>query len=131
MADGDIHPAIFVEIENGDSRSRRELRIVYRLGRIFAFARIHIEQRRRTTPRHGDVDGAIIVEIGENRRRGSYGSAETRRLCPFAEGFVAVIAPEHIGALARFGRGAGQQQIEVAIVIEINERNPRRAIACT
>ena len=69
MREGDVHPAVVIEIENGNSRGRRGDSARPHIAHWeLAFARILKNRRRLSPSRKDDVDGAIIVVVGPQRR---------------------------------------------------------------
>ena len=119
MGEGQVHPAIVVEIERGDTETRPRLgeknrtefpfswilehnwRVVRCLGQIAASA-------------HHDVDGTIIIEVGANCCRALIQAVEPRGFCHLSECAVSIVAPHHAATreflfrriLGRFGSRA-------------------------
>ena len=94
---GNVHPAVFVEVQYRNAHGWRQLlAFIQRLRGVFAFARIHIDQRRRTIACDRQIHCAIIVEIRENRRSGLPTPAQPGWLCPLGESLVAVVAPQDV-----------------------------------
>src|SRR5580692_8888812 len=75
-----------------------------------------------------DVDGTIVIEVGENRSFRFVRASKSSRLGPFGEGLVAVVAPENVGRTAGIERGAGQKQIKVAVMVVVDKRDPGGAV---
>src|SRR5580692_392981 len=122
VSHGDVHPAVLVVIKNSYARGWRQARVlVERNDGIFALARIDVDQRRQAVARHCQINRTIVVEVSENRRGCRSTSAESSRLSLFGERSVAIVAPEHIGRVARLQTRAGKQQIEIAIVIVVDK----------
>ena len=131
MRNRNIHPAVFVVIEHRNTGCRREFfRIVQGLRGIFAFARIHIDQRRSPIPSDRNVHRAVIIEVRQDRRLRLPVPAQTRRFRPFGKRLVPIIPPQNIRRTGLFQWRASQKQIQIAIVVIIHKRNSCRPILC-
>jgi hypothetical protein len=82
-------------------------------------------------PGHHQVDGAIIINVGQNRARARGRTSQPRWPRPLGKCRVAVIPPEDIRVLARAEWGSRDEQIEIPVVIKIHKCQPSRLIQRT
>ena len=94
-----------------------------------AFARIEIKHRSTARAGNDEIDSAVVIDVGEHDAGGCALAAQACFRCPVGECPIAVVAPEHVAARRlRRARLAGNEQIEIAVVIEINKRQTGRTI---
>ncbi len=121
MCHCNIHPTIFVEVEDGNAAC---LRCGYGVERDLlegAFSLVFIHDRCAAGAGDDEVYGAVVVDVREHGGDGASGSAETGRLGPLGKGGVAVIAPKDVWRAAWSGRASADEEVEVAVVIEVDE----------
>ena len=107
MREGQIHPAILVEVEDGDADGggAGPGGPVERLER--ALTRIDPHERMRT-PGHHQVDRAVVVEVCTHGRDAGAGPRQAALPSHFGEGAIAVVAPHQQawrGEICRSGSG--------------------------
>ena len=94
---GNVHPTIFVEVEDVHARGRRESRRVvqrHRLERAFALIQVH--RRGAAGASHHQIDRAIVVDVRQHHAGGRSFGCESGFFCPVGECAVAVVAPQHV-----------------------------------
>ena len=129
VGEGEIHPAIFVEIERDDADGGREIFFFEVDGggerSEFAFARIDVDGCAGLAAGEDEIDGAIVVEIAGGEASAGGVEVESGFGGDVGEGAVAVVAPENIvRGLLRGARGGGLHgdvEVEVAVVIVVDE----------
>ncbi len=129
VREGDIHPAIFVEVEGDDADGGREIFFFEVDGggerSEFAFAGIDVDGGAGLSARDDEIDSAIVVEIGGGKARAGGVEIESGFGGDVGEGAVAVVAPENVvRGFLRGARGGGPHrdvEIEVAVVVVVDE----------
>src|ERR1700722_18012 len=128
VREGEIHPAVLVEIEGHDADSGREI-FFFEIDRgqrsEFSFARIEIDGCAVGAAGKNKIDGAVVVEIGGDQAGAGGVEAQTGFGRDICERAVAIIAPEKI-VRRRFGCGSrcrlhGDVQIEIAVVVVVDK----------
>src|ERR1700723_2894400 len=98
MSEGQVHPAIVIEVENSDAETKSRRRDRPRLLRMeLPFSRV-LENRRRLGTSDNDVDGAVIVIVSANSTGCGTGDSQTDRLCHVSESAVPVVPPHNMVA---------------------------------
>jgi len=98
MGDRDIHPSIFVEVENVDATRRRQIRIAEeRRSRKRTFTRIGIEGRRSSSARDDKIDRAVIVQVGKSRVAGRSMSGQSRWGGRVGKRLMPLLPPQNVG----------------------------------
>ena len=127
MGDGDIHPPIFVEIENTDAFGWRQPR-AGKERRYFegSLSPIGKEGWSSAGTSHDQIDGTVIVQVGKRCRNRRAFPSKSRLCGPVGKGLVPVVAPQHVGirpGLCIFSVWLpGDEQIEIAIMVVIDKR---------
>src|SRR5689334_9702161 len=65
MGEGQIHPAIFVEVESHSADAFRHLRVPRAERTECSFARVQIDNGRINGCTYGQIDGTVIVDVAE------------------------------------------------------------------
>ena len=119
---GQVHPAVLVVVENGDAAGGAEFfHAEERLGGVFALSGVDVDERGGAIGGGDDVDGTVIIDVGEDDGAGGSGSAEAGGVGPLGEGLVAVVAPEDAGVAAGGEGAAGDEEVEVAVVVVVDK----------
>ena len=99
MREGQIHPAVFIEVESHYAHRRWQLLLVEIDGAErpeFPFARIEIDRSSRLTARDDEVNGAVIVEIGGYHAGTCSCKTEPRFRRHIREFVIPIVAPKNI-----------------------------------
>ena len=116
-----IHPSL-LKSKTYTALSRRESGfVVQRHGSKRAFALVLEDCRRASRACYDQIDGAIVVDVREHGACRICASGESGRTGPFREGGISVVSPENTRAFARREGRACDEEIEIAVVIEIDE----------
>ena len=128
MGQRHVHPPVLVKVEYGDPDRRRQIVVgKQRRGDELSVARIGVERRCFAGPGHQQIDGAIVVQIGELTGDRVTVAAKTRLLRPVGEGPVPIVPPKDVWA-ASAGRAAGHKQVEVSIMVVVYKSDACRMV---
>src|SRR5208283_3609011 len=99
MGQGYIHPAILVEVENVDTDSGGKAGDLIE-GRSVEvdFARIGKKSWGRPPARYNEIDGTVIIYVGQDSADCPLASRKAGLHRPVSESAVAVVAPENVRA---------------------------------
>ena len=127
--DDNVEEAIIVVVADGDGRAAVDGDAARgdHVGEL-AIAGVVIERGVAFLAHDEDVNPAVAVEVRERRvasDRGAVAATQSHGLADFGEGAVEIVPiDEH-------RRSANQQQIQVAVVIDIDEQRFARARRCS
>ena len=124
-----VHPAVFVEVKNGDADSRRKillLEINSRQRSEFSFSRVQVDGRAVLPSGDNEINGAVVVEVAGHNACARGGDAERRFRGNIREGAVGVVAPQDVVRVS--ARSVHDIQIEVAVVVVIHERQANASL---
>src|SRR6266849_2157143 len=133
MSEGEIHPAVFVEVKGDDADGGRKvflLEVESGKRSEFAFARIQVDGSAVAAAGENEIDGAVVVEVGRDEASPGGVNAEAGFRRDSRERAVTVVAPEDVVrlcSLRRIVRRHGDVEIEVAVVVVIDEREANAA----
>src|SRR5580704_3816735 len=130
VREGEIHPAIFVEIESDDTYCGGQI-FFFEIDRgersEFSFARIEKDRCAVVAARYNEVDGAVIVKIRGHDAAAGGENAQRCFRADVCERAVAVVPPKNIArpVASRWidseeARSVDDVQIEVAVVIVVD-----------
>jgi len=122
---GHIHPAIFVEVENGHAPRRRQRLAGKRHRPEGILALVKVDCRRAARSRHHKVHRAIVVDVRQLRLDRASLPRQPLLRRYIGKGRVAVVPPHDIGAgFSPVDRPSRHEQIQIAVVIEVHKRQP-------
>src|ERR1700756_2356750 len=125
MRNGHIHPAVFIEVEDGHSASRRQFAVVVEWHASERTLALVFEDRRRSIlAGHHEIHGAVIIDVGESGACGGAGSSQARGTGPLGKGGVAIVTPENVWPRPWRGSRPCNEEIEVTVVVKVYERQP-------
>src|ERR1700733_15170641 len=129
MGNGHIHPAIFIEVEDGYSPGGRQVAVaIERDAFECTFALVFEDRRRSVLAGHYKIHCPVIVDVGEDGGCSSAGTGQARRPGPFAECGVAIVPPQNVWPHAGAGSRSCDEEVEIAVMIKIHEGQPGRMI---
>ena len=97
MRQRNVHPAVFVEVEDVDAGSRgKSGRVVQRHRLEWPFALVQINRRRAVRSGHHQVHRAVVVDVGEHNAGRRALCGESGFLRPIRKRAIAVVAPHHV-----------------------------------